>query len=42
MNYSLAPMEGLTGYVYRQAHRRFCPAFRAITRPFCPRSGIAP
>ena len=25
MNYSLAPMEGLTGYVYRQAHRRFYP-----------------
>ena len=34
MNYSLAPMEGLTGYVYRQAHRRFYPGLSRYYTPF--------
>lgn len=34
MNYSLAPMEGLTGYVYRQAHRRFYPGLTRYYTPF--------
>lgn len=34
MNYCLAPMEGLTGYVYRQAHRRFYPGLTRYYTPF--------
>ena len=34
MNYSLAPMEGLTGYVYRQAHQRFYPGLSRYYTPF--------
>ena len=34
MNYSLAPLEGLTGYVYRQAHRRFYPGLSRYYTPF--------
>lgn len=34
MIYELAPMEGLTGYVYRQAHRRFYPGLTRYYTPF--------
>lgn len=34
MQYSLAPMEGLTGYVFRRAHSRFYPGLERYYTPF--------
>ena len=34
MRYYLAPMEGITGYVYRRAQHAFFPAFDKYFSPF--------
>ena len=39
MEFLFAPMEGVTGYIYRRVHARFFPGIRAYYAPFFSPSG---